>query len=234
MAAKRYTVGIDEAGRGPVIGPLVMVALAADEEGIKNLSAIGVKDSKALTPEQRTELFSKIRHIVSDYRVEMIEASAIDAALTDPNLNLNWLEADCAVRMVNELRPKNVIIDCPSPNIAAYKDYVLARLAPETRTVNLIMEHKADARHVIVAAASIVAKVIRDQEIERIKEITGINCGSGYLTDPRTIAFLDQHFETHEEFFRKHWASYQQRLQLKQQKKLGDFTTDDDVEVTGT
>ncbi len=216
-------VGIDEAGRGPVFGPLVMVAVAVDEEGELKLKQLGVKDSKKLTKEKREELFPKIREIVKDYRVEVIEASAIDAALVDPTINLNWLEALTAARLVNELQPGKAIVDCPSPNISMYHDYFLSKLEGKAQQSALVIEHKADVNHVVVSAASIVAKVIRDWEVEKIKEEVGSDCGSGYMTDPLTVAFLDRHFASHSHLFRRNWASYQERISAKKQRKLGEF-----------
>ena len=101
MTEKSKTiVGCDESGRGPVLGPLVMVALAVKEEDIKKLEWLGVKDSKLLSPQVREELFERIREIVTDFRIEMIEPDAIDLSLTDAGSNLNWLEAETSARLL--------------------------------------------------------------------------------------------------------------------------------------
>jgi len=126
--------GIDEAGKGCVIGPLIMVALSVDEDGEKKLSWMGVKDSKLLSKEAREELFERIREVVIDFRIEVIEPDAIDHSLNDDNSNLNWLEADTSARMVSELRPDKVIVDCPSTNITAYKAYFESRLSAGVRS----------------------------------------------------------------------------------------------------
>src|SRR3989344_6546452 len=96
---KKIKVGLDEAGRGPILGPLVMVALAVDEEGEKKLQWLGVKDSKQLSSQVREELFERIREVVIDFRAEMFEPDAIDLSLKESNLN--WLEADTSSRMVD-------------------------------------------------------------------------------------------------------------------------------------
>src|SRR3989344_8764882 len=106
--------------KGPVLGPMVMAALAIDEEGEQKLKWLGVKDSKLLSSERREELFSRIREIVLDFRIEVIEPDAIDLSVNDATSNLNWLEADTAAIMISELNPNKAIIDCPSPNIKAY------------------------------------------------------------------------------------------------------------------
>src|SRR3989339_556875 len=172
---QKILLGLDEAGRGPVLGPLVMAAVTVDTEGEKKLKWLGVKDSKLLSSEVREELFERIREIILDFRVEVIEPDAIDLSLSEENTNLNWLEADTAARMVVELDPDTAIVDCPSVNIEAYKDYFTSRLSAGVASkVKLLMEHKADLNHVIVGAASIIAKVIRDRYIDHLKAEVGI------------------------------------------------------------
>src|SRR3989344_3969461 len=129
----KIIVGLDEAGRGPVLGPLVMVALAIKEEEQKKLEWMGVKDSKQLSSERREELFERIREVVHDFRIEVIEPDAIDLSLQSEGTNLNWLEAETSARMVSELDPDVIILDCPSPNIPAYRNYVLERLSEAVR-----------------------------------------------------------------------------------------------------
>src|SRR3989338_8720539 len=170
-SANKIIVGLDEAGRGPVLGPLVMVALAVKEENIKKLEWMGVKDSKQLSAEVREELFDRIREVVEDFRIEMIEPDAIDLSVDGGNSNLNWLEADTSARMISELDPDLIIVDCPSPNIPAYKNYFASKLSPAVREkAELIVEHKADVNYIVASAASVVAKVIRDRQVEHLKK----------------------------------------------------------------
>ncbi|MBI4983306.1 hypothetical protein HZC32_01560 [Candidatus Woesearchaeota archaeon] len=103
MKDSRVIVGVDEAGRGPILGPMVMVALAFAEEDIKKLEWLGVKDSKLLSSFAREELFERIREVVKDFRVEVIEPDAIDLSLKESESNLNWLEADTSARMVSDV-----------------------------------------------------------------------------------------------------------------------------------
>ena len=221
---KEIIAGVDEAGRGPVLGPMVMAALAIDEEGEQKLKWLGVKDSKLLSSERREELFERIREIVLDFRIEVIEPDAIDLSVNDATSNLNWLEADTAARMISELNPNKAIIDCPSPNIKAYKEYFSKKLEPVTRMkTEIVMEHKADVNYIVVAAASVIAKVIRDRSINHIKEEIGIDFGSGYLTDPKTQEFLEKHHEQYSHLFRKSWSSYKKAVEMKQQKKLDGY-----------
>ncbi|PIN73855.1 ribonuclease HII [Candidatus Woesearchaeota archaeon CG10_big_fil_rev_8_21_14_0_10_45_16] len=219
---KIITVGVDEAGRGPVLGPLVMAALAVDAEGIQKLGWMGVKDSKLLSSQVREELFERIREVVHDFRVEMIEPDAIDLSLAESNLN--WLEADTSARLVSEMKPDVIIVDCPSVNIESYRTYFLSKLPPNLKEkATLLMEHKADLNHIPVAAASIIAKVIRDRYIEHLKTEIGIDFGSGYMSDPKTQKFLKEHHEEYAHLFRRSWRSYQKVEEAKKQKSLGDF-----------
>lgn len=220
----KIIAGCDEAGRGPVLGPLVMAVLAFREEDIKKLEWLGVKDSKLLSPEVRESLFERIREIVYDFRVEMIEPDAIDLTLKEDNSNLNWLEAETAARMVSELQPDKVILDCPSPNIPAYTDYFARRLSENVRSnAELVVEHKADVNHIVVAAASVVAKVIRDRTVDRLKSEIGVDFGSGYTSDPKTQEFLEKYHDKYPHLFRRRWQSYKDAAERKKQKKLGEF-----------
>ncbi len=219
------SVGIDEAGRGPVFGPMVMVALAVDEEAEQKLKWMGVKDSKLLSKELREELFERIREVVLDFRVQVVEPSAIDHAIDeDENLNLNWLEAEVSAQMLSELKPNKAYVDCPSTNPPAYKDYLLSRVSEGVKkSTEFIVEHKADMKYPVVAAASIVAKVIRDLQVEKIKEETGVDCGSGYMSDPKTQDFLKKYYQKHAKHFRKSWASYKKVQADADQRKLFEY-----------
>lgn len=201
-----------------------MAALAFKEEDIKKLEWLGVKDSKLLSPEVRIDLFDKIREIVHDFRVEVIEPDAIDLSLKDENTNLNWLEAETSARIVSELQPDKIILDCPSVNIPAYTDYFADKLSEGIRAnAELIVEHKADLNYIVVAAASVIAKVIRDRHIDHLKSEIGVDFGSGYMSDPKTKDFLEKYHLKHAHLFRKRWQSYINVEEGKKQKKLGEF-----------
>ncbi|MEK6900776.1 MAG: ribonuclease HII [Nanoarchaeota archaeon] len=222
-STSKIIVGVDEAGRGPVIGPLVMVALAVKEEDQKKLQWLGVKDSKLLSSSAREELFERIHEIVHDFRVEVIEPDAIDLTLQEASSNLNWLEAETSARLVSELKGNRIILDCPSPNLGAYKQYVWDRLGEEAKKAELIVEHKADVNHIVVSAASVIAKVIRDRSIDHLKTELGIDFGSGYMSDPKTQEFLDKYHDKYPHLFRRKWQSYKNVEEGKKQKKLGEF-----------
>ena len=214
--------GIDEAGRGPVIGPLVMAGVLIKEKDESKLSDIGVKDSKLLTKQQRNALYDKIIKIVKKYKIIITEPEEIDKAVKgENNLNLNWLEANKSAEIINTLNPEKAIIDCPSNNINKYKDYLSKKI--KDKKTELILEHKADLNYPVVAAASILAKVTRDNEIEKIKKKIKVDFGSGYPADPVTREFLEKNHHKYQKIFRKSWSSYSVLENKKKQKKLFDF-----------
>lgn len=213
-------LGIDEAGRGPVIGPLVIAGVAIEEGDEKKLTALHVKDSKLLTPKQRTDLYQKILKIAKSYEIIIVPPAEIDFAVRgEDGLNLNWLEARKSAEIINKIAPRKAIIDCPSTNIPEYTSYIKNLLNTDTE---LVLEHKADENYVVVSAASIIAKVTRDNEIAELKKKYG-NIGSGYPADPATQEFLEENWDRCPEIFRKSWASYRNVIKEKGQKKLGEY-----------
>ena len=213
--------GIEEAGRGPVIGPLVMCGVVMDEKMVFELDAIGVKDSKLLTPQQRENLFEKIKKMADDFKIIILSSQDVDDALIDETMNLNWLEAKTSANIINQLKADKVIMDCPSTNIESYKNYVKKYMKNDK--IEIIAEHKADLNYTVVGAASILAKVTRDREIEKIKQKINKEFGSGYPSDPRTVEFLKENYNKYPEIFRKTWSSYKKVAEGKKQKSLGDF-----------
>jgi len=214
--------GVEEAGRGPVIGPMVMCGVMVEEKDEEKLRSIGAKDSKLLTPRTRELLFDQIIAMVKQVEVIVVPASEIDDALNDPNLNLNKLEALTSAKIIDKLNPAKVIVDCPSNNTQAYATQLRGYIQ-KNKDVKIVSEHKADVNYPVVSAASIIAKVTRDREIEKIKAQIGINFGSGYPSDEKTQLFLKKNWNKYPEIFRKTWASYKKYIVAKKQKKLGEF-----------
>lgn|SRR3989338_4962896 len=213
-------LGIDEAGRGPVIGPMVMVGLLIDSEDEKGLIALRVKDSKLLTPKRREALFDKIKALARKTEIIIITPEEIDNRELS-GLNLNQLEAVHIARIINKLKPDRAIIDCPSNNISSFSDYLKKRL--DNPDIEILAEHKADANHPVVSAASIIAKVTRDREVEKIKKKIRMDIGSGYPADPVTQRFLKEQGDKFPEFIRHTWATEKERVSKKTQTSLGEF-----------
>lgn len=216
-------LGIDEAGRGPVMGPLVIAGVMINKENTIKLDGIGTKDSKLLSQKQR-ELIASTLNKKTRNKIIKIEPWEIDEAIDGPNdLNLNWLEARKAADIINHFEDVDeVYIDCPSPNIEAYTNYIKKLL---NREVKLIVEHKADSKYLVVGAASILAKVIREEEVEKIEIEVGESIGSGYPSNPVCQEFLKKNWEKYPNIFRKSWASWKNHVVSKEQSKLGQFDT---------
>lgn len=213
--------GIDEAGRGPILGPLVLAAVTIEDKDLPKLEALPIKDSKLLTKQQREQLYKEIIKVVKAYKIITVEPQEIDEAVESDSLNLNWLEAHKTAELINELKPDDAFIDCPSPNIPAYTAYLQNIINTKT---NLVCKHKAESLFKVVAAASILAKVTRDNEITEIQKNIPYKIGSGYLTDPITQEFLQKNYQDYQNIIRKSWVTYKKLLEKQNQKSLGEFT----------
>ncbi|MBR9703364.1 ribonuclease HII, partial [Candidatus Woesearchaeota archaeon] len=213
----------DEAGRGPVLGPLVMAACAIEEKELHKLVELGVKDSKLLTPDQR-EAIAKEIHKICKVRIEIVPPNVVDEAVNSKKDNLNHLEARTTAKLLHSLSSRltltKAILDCPSINIKKYTQTMRGLLK---REIPLQCEHKADFKYPIVAAASIIAKVNRDAEMKRVSKLAGADVGSGYMTDPKTHSWLQKNFDGDFGFLRRSWAPIKRLLSQKSQRSLLDF-----------
>jgi ribonuclease HII len=211
-----YIAGIDEAGRGPVIGPMVMAIVACEDQ--QELKRLGMKDSKLLTPAQRETLAQELRAKEIGFEIISLTPAEIDAAVHGKAQgdNLNNLEARTAALLIHRLAKRmpisEVILDSPTRTTSKYETAVRAALnkldAEGTKQIMLRAECKADFNHPVVGAASILAKTTRDAAIAAIAAEHG-KIGSGYPSDPDTQAFLNDHWREQHDFFRKSWESYQ-------------------------
>ena len=194
-------IGIDEAGRGPVIGPLVVGGVAVEEEKLEKIEKLQLKDSKRLTPARRKFMARRINKIAECHTVH-IQAMDIDN-LRAKGINLNEIEKIAIKKVIALSNPDFAYIDCLDINPQRFRD----EMENFRNSLNVIAEHKADDTYPIVSAASIIAKVERDMEIEKLrKEYRDI--GSGYPSDPKTIAFLKKYsYENLPDFVRKSWAT---------------------------
>ena len=174
-----------------------------------------------MSPKRREALFEQIKNVAESYKLVIVSPQDVDAALSAGHLNLNKLEAQKMAVAINELKPDKVILDCPSTNIKQFVSYLRRHLV--NKKVKIAAEHKADVKYLVVGAASILAKVTRDREIEKIKKKIGIDFGSGYTSDERTVEFLKKYWDKYPSIFRKKWISYEKVVKSKGQKKLGDF-----------
>lgn len=215
---KMKICGVDEAGRGPVIGSLVVCGVMVEEKDIPKLKEIGVRDSKLLTPKARESMAAQIERI-AEYSFQVITPQEIDEAMRSKDSNLNWLEAVKIAMVINDLKPDRAILDCPSNNIAAYKKYLQVYI--NDKEMELEAHHKAESKFEVVAAASILAKVMRDREIAGLRAATGIDFGSGYPNDPKVKATLDKLQKEHPEILRHEWSTIKK---TKGMKKLTEYS----------
>ena len=179
-----FICGLDEAGRGACIGDLIVAGAMIDSTKIDILKGLGVRDSKLLSPGRREAIYQRLIGLV-EFRTVVFSPEEIDRYVSRHQLNL--MEIEGMANIINSLSPMHVIIDSPSTNTEDVRSKILARSTVPGVTVQV--EYKADLNHVIVGAASIIAKVQRDNRINALKQVYG-NIGSGYPADPTTKNFL--------------------------------------------
>jgi ribonuclease HII len=195
--------GIDEAGRGSVLGNLVIAGVFCGEDEVERLGEIGVKDSKKLSKSERAKLYKKL---VSEFEYLVIKISPSEVDKRRKRISLNELEGEKFAEIINVLKPEKAYIDCADVVPANFRNHIMKKIDCKCE---LIIEHKADAAYPIVSAASIIAKVERDAGIEKLGEEYG-DIGSGYPSDPKTIAFIENWYRKNRflpGFMRKSWKT---------------------------
>ncbi|MEM3395724.1 MAG: ribonuclease HII [Thermoplasmata archaeon] len=210
--------GIDEAGRGPVIGPLVVAAVCVHDDA--ELKKLGVRDSKKLQRKKRDELAGLIEKVAIVETI-VLEPKEIDDLMDI--LNLNYIEAGIFAKLIDKLTPDVVYVDAADANEEHFRQMIDERC---TWKCKIVAEHKADEKYPVVSAASIIAKVRRDAAVDKIKKEIGIDFGSGYPSDPRTVKYLQNIIAEHRplpKFVRKHWSTVSKVKDEISTKKLEEF-----------
>lgn len=201
--------GVDEAGRGSILGPLVVAGIKIRESKLKQLHLMGVKDSKKLAPKTREKLYRKILKIVDDYYVCKVTPRKIDHFVSMKKLNA--LEAHTMAMIINKLKPQEAFVDSCDVSPERFRIAVMSTLKCRAK---IDSSHHADSNNVAVSAASIIAKVNRDREIARIRKRIG-NIGSGYPSDKKTMRFVRRWVRTHgkaPKFARSSWRPLRELL----------------------
>ena len=213
-------LGIDEAGRGAVLGPLVLAGVVIKEEDTQKLIKMGVKDSKMLTPEKREYLFEKVKDIATDHVILQVKAHEIDELRE--TINLNRIEANLMAQIIKSMKADRAYVD--APQVSTEKFRILLQDLSKTNT-EIISENKADENYPVCSAASILAKVTRDREIEKLKKKLGKDIGVGYPHDERTINLLKELAEKgdYPNYVRKSWITASEIKKEKEQKSLKDY-----------
>ena len=221
---KTLKMGIDDAGRGPVMGPMILAGVLCDEETENEFRKLGVKDSKGLTQKRREFLEEKIKEISIGFEVRISSPEEIDSSNAE-GIKLNELEANKCAEIIDKINlgkdSIKVILDCPSVNLTSWGDYLKTKIK-NLSNLEISCEHKADQNHLVVGAASILAKCVREREIQKLKEIYGSEIGSGYTSDPATIKFLQKFADKYKNkgIFRKTWITYKKAIQNLAQQTL--------------
>lgn len=209
--------GVDEAGKGSVLGPMVVAAVGIPSEDV--FSDFEVHDSKLLSPKMREHLYVIIRKRfrVATLRIDAHEIDGIRMGMT-----MNACVARAHAKVIDMLSPSVAYVDACDVNAFRYADMVKSHLA---QSCEIISEHHADQTYKVVSAASIVAKVTRDRAITELSKKYG-EIGSGYPSDPVTIAFLSAYIDEYKQpppIARMSWKTVTSMLANKQQSQLTEF-----------
>lgn len=197
----RIIGGIDEAGRGSILGPMVIAGVSFEEKILENLKVLGIRDSKLLSAQRRTQLFDRILQLSSSYMIIKVNCKEIDEHVE--RKKLNFLESIYMAKIASKIKSDVICIDCCDPNPSRFKSVIDSLI--EKDNLSILSFHKADRIHIAVAAASILAKVTRDREIELLKKQFPL-IGSGYPSDKITTTFLENWIEEYSSppFFSRH------------------------------
>ncbi|MFB6162053.1 MAG: ribonuclease HII [Halococcoides sp.] len=210
-------VGVDEAGKGPVLGSMFAAAVRGDPAAVPD----AVDDSKALDHQRRLELAPAIRERADATAVVEVPVAAIDG---DRDMNTLTVEAHADALTGVVSAGDSVLHDAADTNAVRFERRIADRLDTDCE---VRARHGADAEAPLVAAASILAKVRREAHVDRLHEEYG-DCGSGYPSDPTTRAFLESFVEANEELpdcARASWQTSQDALAAIEQVDLGQFSS---------
>lgn len=213
--------GIDEAGRGPVIGPMVVAGVWLEEKDEWKLLEAKVRDSKKLIKQRRERLAEYIRE---NFYHEIIVVKPEDIDALRQTMTMNKFEAYVFAKIANKKRADVYYIDAASNNEEEFKKIISSLIEYDC---HIVCEHGADDKYAVVSAASIIAKVERDRQIEKIAQELeaklGMPLGSGYPSDERTINFIKEWIKKFGElppYIRKSWKTVKNIENEMRQGKL--------------
>ncbi|MFZ0514690.1 MAG: ribonuclease HII [Candidatus Nitrosopolaris sp.] len=195
--------GVDEAGRGSIIGPLVVAGISIGKNGASQLHNLGIRDSKTLTPLARENFFGNIVQLSNSLCISKIDCHEVDNYVFFNGLN--ELEAIGMAEVINNIHADRIYVDACDINLERYKNSIKKYLWTPKPSIYCL--HHADCLNVVVSAASIVAKIIRDNEVQRIRKIYH-DIGSGYPSDKKTMFFIKKwvtRYKSAPTFVRKSW-----------------------------
>ncbi|MFB6190432.1 MAG: ribonuclease HII [Candidatus Nanohaloarchaea archaeon] len=216
-------LGVDEAGRGPVIGSMFIGGFVVEESGIDDLEELGVKDSKKLSNKRRDLMDEELPGIGETFLKE-VTASTIDELREV--MTLNDIEVQAFAEVIAESGADKVIVDLPEPDADRFIRKLRKELPPRFEDVKFVAEHGADEDYPVVSAASIVAKSARERHVEELKDKYGFDFKSGYPHDEEVTVFLHKYLDEYGELpdeTRRSWSTAQRIVKEHEQGDLNDF-----------
>ncbi|XP_030208732.1 ribonuclease H2 subunit A [Gadus morhua] len=219
-------LGIDEAGRGPVLGPMVYGICFCPVSRKEQLKDLKVADSKTLTEAERENLFQNISDAKDfvGWALQILSPNTISTSMLQRSkYNLNALSHDAAIGLVqfaldSGVQLKEVFVDTVGP-AEKYEE----KLSQRFPGLEVTVRPKADSLFPIVSAASICAKVARDHAVkgwsftEDLGEVD-TDWGSGYPGDPKTKAWLLKYQDPvfgYPQFVRFSWSTAKNLMDSK-------------------
>lgn len=212
-------MGVDEAGKGPVLGSLFAAAVAADPDTLPE----AVDDSKRLPDERRETLATTL---MEDPSVTVAVAEIPPTRIDDPETDMNGLtvaaHANSLTALSVDLSDLSIHCDAGDTDAERFAERVTDRLEGAAA---VSATHGADASDPLVGAASIIAKQAREDHVAALAEEYG-SIGSGYPSDPTTRTFLADYVAANDclpQCARRTWATSADVLTAAEQAELSDF-----------
>ncbi len=208
-------IGVDEAGKGPVLGSMFVAAVRAPESALPD----DIDDSKRLSDTRREALVDRLR---SDERISIETVEIPPRRIDAENMNDLGVEAHAAAIDAVAKQGDEGCCDAADVDAERFGARVEARVSAD---VTIEATHGADAEVPLVGAASVIAKSERERHVETLAERFG-EIGSGYPSDSTTQSFLRQYFAEHGTFpppTRTSWSTCASIRAETEQSGLGDF-----------
>ncbi len=216
-------LGIDEAGRGPVLGSMFIGGFLIDEKDTSKLNDIGAKDSKKLSDKKRESIRAQLNDLGGVF-LEEFTASSIDGMMDV--MSINDIELKGFADVIDRAEPEKVIMDLPEPDGDRFIGKIKDLMDTDHHELEFVAEHGADDEYPVVSAASIIAKSARESHVEDLHSKYGYDFASGYPHDKPTIQFIEKYIEQEGELppeTRKSWSTAQRLMNKSKQNSLGDF-----------
>jgi ribonuclease HII len=221
-------IGVDEAGRGPAIGPLVVCALSIPKEDRGILNNIGVDDSKNLSKIRRESIHAEIVSIskLRGWEIGLIhcDAGKIDRWMEFGTLNtLEVMLFAEAITKATEITSKfTLFLDACDVDAERFGRNVSSALGKRSNGFKIISKHRMDSTDAITGAASIIAKVNRDLAIDKLSKELGVDLGSGYPSDMKSKTAIEDlcREEIPNDCLRRKWSNVERAWMMHHRKPI--------------